>query len=316
MVQPVDSTTGSPAPVTLSFSQVTVAGTTGVTSSVNNPGPALPDKFKVGDPPTYYDITTTAQFTPPITICIQYPDSAYQVNEAELKLLHFNGTAWEDITTSVNTQTNTVCGVTTSLSPFVVAEEDLQPPQFNVPANINATATSSAGATVSYTTPIASDDFDGPLPVNCSPPSVSTFPLGTTQVKCTASDSAGNAAQKSFIVMVTYSWSSVVQPINADGSSVFKLGSTVPVKFALTGASAAVTNAVARLYYAKVSNNVAGSDLEATSTASASSGNVFRYDATGQYIFNWGTKGLTVGTYQLRIDLGDGANHAVNLSLK
>jgi len=53
------------------------------------------------------------------------------------------------------------------------------------------------------------------------------------------------------------------------------------------------------------------------SRASASTGNLFRYDAlTGQYIFNWGTKGLTTGTYQLKVDLGDGATHIVTVSLK
>jgi hypothetical protein len=43
----------------------------------------------------------------------------------------------------------------------------------------------------------------------------------------------------------------------------------------------------------------------------------FRYDATnGQYVFNWSTKGLTAGTYQLRIDLADGASRTVRVSLK
>ena len=37
----------------------------------------------------------------------------------------------------------------------------------------------------------------------------------------------------------------MLQPINADGSSVFKAGSTVSVKFQLTGASAGITNATA-----------------------------------------------------------------------
>jgi Tol biopolymer transport system component len=317
IVDPVDSTTGNPGPVTLNFSQVNVGGTTSVTSSSNNPGPSLPSKFKIGDPPTYYDITTTAQFTAPVTVCVQYPDTAYQVDEANLKLLHFDGAAWVDITTSANLQTNTVCGVTSSLSPFVVAEQDVDPPNFTVPSNISITATSSSGAAVSYDTPIASDDFDGTVPVSCSPQSDSTFALGTTHVTCSATDSAGNPTQKSFDVIVTYAWSGVLQPINPDGSSIFKLGSTVAVKFALTGASAAVPNAVARLYCAKLSNNVAGTDLEATSTASASTGNLFRYDAaTGQYVFNWGTKALTAGTYQLKVDLGDGAGHIVLVSLK
>jgi hypothetical protein len=66
-----------------------------------------------------------------------------------------------------------------------------------------------------------------------------------------------------------------------------------------------------------VSDNVAGSEAEATSTAAAMEGNLFRYDATSeQYVFNWGTKGLEVGTYQLRIDLGDVTTNTVRVSLK
>ena len=316
-VQPVDSTTGNPAPITVTFSQVTTAGNTTVSSNSGNPVAPLPGKLKLGNPPIYYNITSSAGFTPPVTVCVQYPDAAYQHNEANLKLMHFNGIAWENVTQSIDLQTNTVCGVTSSLSPFVVAEEDVTPPTFTVPPNINASATSSSGATVSYDQPTASDDFDGIVPVYCSPQSGSSFALGTTQVTCSATDSAANTTQKSFYVNVTYAWSGPLQPINADGSSVFKLGSTVPVKFALTGGSAIVTNVIARLYYAKVSNNIAGSDLESTSTASASAGNLFRYDAaTGQYIFNWGTKGLTIGTYQLKLDLADGVTHIVVVSLK
>ena len=45
------------------------------------------------------------------------------------------------------------------------------------------------------------------------------------------------ATCSSFMVSVAYAWSGVLQPVNADGSSVFKLGSTVPVTFQLTGPS-------------------------------------------------------------------------------
>jgi len=62
---------------------------------------------------------------------------------------------------------------------------------------------------------------------------------------------------------------------------------------------------------------VVGVEQPATSTSAATAGNLFRYDATaGQYIFNWNTKGLSAGTYQLRIDLGDGVNRVVNVSLR
>ena len=55
--------------------------------------------------------------------------------------------------------------------------------------------------------------------------------------------------------------------------------------------------------------------MEATSNVAATTGNLFRYDG-GQYIYNWSTKGLTPGTYSVKIDLGDGAPHAVTISLK
>jgi hypothetical protein len=49
-----------------------------------------------------------------------------------------------------------------------------------------------------------------------------------------------------------------------------------------------------------------GTVIEATSNVAATTGNLFRYDG-GQYIYNWSTKGLTQGTYSVKIDLGDGA---------
>ena len=115
----------------------------------------------------------------------------------------------------------------------------------------------------------------------------------------------------------TYTWSGTVQPIHADGTSVFKAGSTVPVKFALTGTSAGVTDLVATLKYAKISDGVLGPVNETSSSATATLGNQFRYDSTaGQYIYNWSTKGLESGTYRLFIDLGDGVQHTVDLGLK
>jgi len=132
---------------------------------------------------------------------------------------------------------------------------------------------------------------------------------------------AGNgnytAANGTVTDRVRYAWSDVRQPINVDGSSVFKLGSTIPVKFQLTGASASISNLVALIYVAKVSNGVAGTEVEPATNVNADAGNVFRYDASAnQYIFNWGTKGLTEGTWQIRIDLGDGVTHIVNVSLR
>jgi hypothetical protein len=55
-------------------------------------------------------------------------------------------------------------------------------------------------------------------------------------------------------------------------------------------------------------------EFAATSTSGAVSDNSFRFDGTG-YIFNLATKGLDAGTYQLRIDLGDGVSHTMVIKL-
>lgn len=193
---------------------------------------------------------------------------------------------------------------------------DSTPPVITTPGNLTAEATSSRGANVTYADPTAIDDVSGSVPVSCDHHSGDLFPLGITTVTCTATDAAGNAASAAFTVTVDYSWSNALTPINADGSSIFKLGSTVPVKFQLTGASAGITDATATVSYAKVSSGIAGSVYEAVSTSAGTTGNLFRYDATsGQYIFNWSTKGLDPGTYQISIVLGDGVTRSVQVSL-
>jgi hypothetical protein len=52
--------------------------------------------------------------------------------------------------------------------------------------------------------------------------------------------------------------------------------------------------------------------------ARADGGNAFRYDgASDHYIFNWGTRGVQEGTWQIRVDLQDGAApRTVMVSLK
>jgi hypothetical protein len=201
---------------------------------------------------------------------------------------------------------------------FHVTVQDTTAPKLTVPADISTTATSAVGTKVSYTA-TTSDLVDGAPTVTCTPASGSTFAPGVTTVTCTATDAAGNiSAAQTFKVTVTCAWSNLLQPINTDNSSIFKLGSTVPVKFQLSGASTGITNLTARLYYAKISNSTPGAYLEATSTAAADSGNTFRYDATaGQYIFNLSTKNWSEGLYQLRVDLGgDGVPHTVNITIK
>jgi hypothetical protein len=78
---------------------------------------------------------------------------------------------------------------------------DTTAPILNLPADITAEATGADGAEVSYTV-TATDDRDPSPSIECTPASGSTFPLGTTKVDCSATDSAGNKATGSFNVIV------------------------------------------------------------------------------------------------------------------
>jgi len=110
----------------------------------------------------------------------------------------------------------------------------------------------------------------------------------------------------------------LLPPVNNDGSSVFKLNRTVPVKFQLIAPDGSfITDAVARLYLAKVSSDVVGTFEEADSTGKADSGNTFRYDAeSNQYIFNLGTKGLSTGTWVIQVVVNGMVAKEVWISLR
>jgi uncharacterized repeat protein (TIGR01451 family) len=84
---------------------------------------------------------------------------------------------------------------------FSVTVVDTTPPSIFVPSNITVDAATSAGATVSYFT-FATDIVDGFTAAPCTPASGSVFPVGTTTVTCTATDTHGNSASRTFTVTV------------------------------------------------------------------------------------------------------------------
>ena len=110
-------------PVSVSFQSLSGAGVTSVTPIEPAAVPALPSGsgYSVGDPAIYYDIKTSATLTlgSSATICLNYAGIDFGSNTP--RLLHFEGGVWRDITTSVDAPTTTVCGATTSFSPFTIA---------------------------------------------------------------------------------------------------------------------------------------------------------------------------------------------------
>ena len=84
---------------------------------------------------------------------------------------------------------------------FTVTVSDTTAPTFDALADVSV-STNASSAEVVYVTPTARDAVDGDIAAACTPASGSTFPVGTTVVTCTATDSAKNSASATFHVIV------------------------------------------------------------------------------------------------------------------
>ncbi len=209
-----------------------------------------------------------------------------------------------------NTSSNTQTGINIdetkpTLSPIVSPN----------PVVLNGTAT---------TTPGAADGLSGVATQSCG--AVDTSTVGTHSVLCTATDKAGNSNSQSANYKVIYRFDGFLQPINDTAhqtglvTSIFKGGSTVPAKFQLKDANGNIVQAgstPAWLTPVKLGPTSAAID-ESVYSDSATSGSSYRWDATSQqYIYNWSTKGSTVGFYyKIGVTLDDGTTQIVNLGLK
>jgi probable HAF family extracellular repeat protein len=106
--------------VSLTFGNVTGSG---ITSALSQVVPAPPANFRVITGNSY-NITTTATYSGSIQVCLSYNDAALadKNNESKIKLFHHNGQNWEDVTGTVDVNSNVVCGTVNSLAPFILAE--------------------------------------------------------------------------------------------------------------------------------------------------------------------------------------------------
>ncbi len=132
---PVAAPDGSARSLSVTFDSVARAGVT--TGTASSSGAPLPDGYKLGDPPMYYDVRTTATFTGAVTLCFGWNEGEY-ANENNLRLFHFANEAWSDITTAVDPAANQICGVSTTLSPFVIAEPTYEFLGFGPPLQVGA----------------------------------------------------------------------------------------------------------------------------------------------------------------------------------
>jgi N-acetylneuraminic acid mutarotase len=93
------------------------------------------------------------------------------------------------------------CGLDSNDAIISITVQD-EPPMLTCPADIILEATNREGTVATWPDATASDSLSEPE-ITYSHPSGSTFPIGTTSVIVTATDSAGNSTQCTFQVTVT-----------------------------------------------------------------------------------------------------------------
>ena len=104
--------------------------------------------------------------------------------------------------TTTVTCTATGADASVSTKTFTVTVQDTTPPVITVPSNITVQVNRGQTSAVVTFAVSAHDTVDGNVTATATPPSGSTFPIGTTSVTVTAHDSHGNFAAKSFSVTV------------------------------------------------------------------------------------------------------------------
>jgi len=146
--------------------------------------------------------------------------------------------------------------------------------------------------------------------------------LGSHTLTATATDNAGRTSTSTLTYTVGFQVGNVLPPVTAPSGDqgiatatdlqVFKIKSTVPVKFRLyldaaktTLMTAPPTGSVARLTFGKADATTNSSDTATLITSPADAGNAFRWTGSPdyQYIYNLATAGLTAGTYYVRLTL-------------
>lgn len=126
-----------------------------------------------------------------------------------------------------------------------------------------------------------------------------SYGVGSFAISVSVTDKDGGTGSNSSVagaVSHLYSMSGILAPFNPDGSSVWKYGSTLPVKVKITDCNntpvSGLVPKVGTSLFSSTDPNLAID--ETASTSAADTTGIMRYDPTaGQYIYNFGSKYLS-----------------------
>jgi hypothetical protein len=214
--------------------------------------------------------------------------------------------------------------------------EIVLPPPVKFPLTINADNKSMVlGGSFPQFTATLSGFVDGDIASTsvtgvptCTTTATASSAVGTYPIVCTIGTLT--SAKYDFVTFATgtltilYKWSGFTQPINdtvynpGQSMSVFKGGSTVPVKFQLKNANdISVQSAAAPLWLTQQKLSPMSAPVgEPTYSDPATSGTTYKWDGT-QYHYNWSTKGLQAGYwYRIYAKLEDGTTQSVVVGVR
>ncbi|KKQ86039.1 MAG: hypothetical protein UT08_C0002G0061 [Candidatus Woesebacteria bacterium GW2011_GWB1_38_8] len=147
--------TVSLAGIEVTFSDVTTSGFMSATVTSHPQGGQPPSQYRFLG--TYYELTTTVAYTGPITVKFTYNDADVHGQESNLKLFHWDGVQWVDITLpppdGVDTVNNIITGVTPTLSPFAIGDLLNSPPTADAGGPYQVDEGGSVGVTASGSDP-------------------------------------------------------------------------------------------------------------------------------------------------------------------
>ena len=105
---------------------------------------------------------------------------------------------------------------------------------------------------------------------------------------------------------VHYRFGGFLAPLTPGGS--YHLGRTLPIQWQLTDANGKFLTSLSAVRSLQVQSvDAHGNPLAPPFNPAASGGTTLRYDPTAnQYVFNWDTKGLQAGWYEIELTLADG----------
>lgn len=162
------------------------------------------------------------------------------------------------------------------IPPPVVAN----PPSLSCAEGLSRSTINAGGLAINFDTPAATDG-QGTVTVACTPGSGSTFPIGTTEVSCTATDSLSRTATCSFSVTVQKLPTLSKTRFLAYGDSITAGEVTFPVSAATIGATAITRQVVVpSAAYPTVLLNT----LRGRYAAQASAMEVFNYGLGGEKV--------------------------------